>query len=70
MMDYYMKIEVFRSGVSGGKGVTIYDADNLADALRKASKMIENYPTTLRSEPPSFSFEERITIAPLIQIPT
>ena len=69
-MQYYMKIEIFRNGVSSGKGVTVYDANDLTDALRKASTMIENHPTALRSERPSFGFEERITIGPSVQIPT
>lgn len=68
-MDFYMKIELFRNGVPSGKGVTVYDADNLVDALRKASAMVGYHPNTLRSQPPSVDLEERITIGAVLSHP-
>ena len=65
-MDYYLKIELFREGVSAGKGVTVYEAESLSDALKKACKMIDDHPHSLRSETPSIHSEERITVGPAI----
>jgi hypothetical protein len=67
-MVFYLKIEKFRSSVPAGKGVIIYDADGMLDALRKGLEELEKRPNALLREVPSYQYEEIITIGPVVTL--
>ena len=65
-MQFYLKIQHFKNGVFNSSGTTVYDASTLEEALRVATKMLEEHANEMLREAPDPENEKRVTIGPVL----
>ncbi len=63
-MQYYFRYEIFRDGRPEGKGLKVFEATGIRDALAQGSKILEQLPT----QDTPLDIEERVTVGIVVSI--